>query len=103
MTPTVPTELVEVSLPEPPPPSKAERERAAFLRLLPGLLPTHAGRYVAVHGERVVDDDADDIALVRRVHARFGYVPIHVGLVTADPPVARMPRYREVRRGGGQA
>lgn len=78
-------------------PSKADRERAAFSRLLPSLLATYAGRYVAIHDEQVIDADADDIALVRRVHARVGYVPIHVGLVTAIPPVGRLPRYREVR------
>jgi hypothetical protein len=58
-------------------PSKAEREQQAFLRLLPVLLQTHAGRFVAIHEEKLVDHDADDIALVERVHRRFGYVPIH--------------------------
>jgi len=77
--------------------SKADREQAAFRRLLPGLLTTHAGRFVAIHEEQVIDDDDDDIALVRRVHARVGYVPIFVGLVTATPPNLRLPRYREVR------
>jgi len=87
---------IHVRMPELPVPSKAERERAAFLRLLPSLLATHAGQNVAVHNEQVVDSDPDDIALVRRVHARVGYVPIHVGLVTDAPLVTRMPRYREV-------
>ncbi len=90
------TPALEVVLPDPAPPSKAERERAAFFRLLPELLTTHRGQYVAIHDGQVVDSDADDIALVRRVHARVGYVPLHVGLVTDAPPVGRMPRYREV-------
>ena len=77
--------------------AKGEREYQAFLRLLPGLLATHRGRYVAVHEGRVVDDDADDLALVLRVHARIGYVPIHVGLVTDRPPAIRIPHYREYR------
>ena len=94
---------IEICFPDPPPPSKAERERAAFLRLLPGLLATHAGRYVAVHGEEVVDADADDIALVRRVHARIGYVPIHVALVAQVAPVVRMPGFSEVRPRGETA
>jgi hypothetical protein len=79
--------------------SKGEREYMAFLRLLPELLPTHRGRYIAIHDGEVVDVDADDITLIRRVHARIDYVPIHVGLVTEQPPVIRIPHYREYRRG----
>ena len=90
----------EVTLPAPEL-SKGEREYRAFLQMLPGLLTTHKGRYVAVHEGRVVDADADDIALVRRVHERVGYVPIHVGLVTDRPPVVRIPHYREYRPGEG--
>jgi len=81
----------------PPPPSKGEREYHAFLRMLPDLLTTHRGRFVAVHNEQIVDDDMDDIALVQRVHARFGYVPIHVGLVADPLPVTRVPHYRTWR------
>lgn len=65
--------------------SEGEREYRAFLHLLPALLPAYRGRYVAIHDGQVVDADADDIALVQRVHARVGYVPIHVGLVTDHP------------------
>lgn len=84
----------------PPPLSKGEREYRAFQRLLPQLLPTHRGQYVAVHEEQVVDSDADDVALILRVHARYGYVPIHVGLVTdAPPPPIRAPHYRLYRPG----
>jgi hypothetical protein len=95
---TQPTFEVNVPAPEL---SKGEREYQAFLRLLPGLLPTHRGRYVAVHNGQVVDADTDDIALVRRVHARIGSVPIHVGLVTEQPPVVRVPHYHEQGRGEG--
>ena len=92
--------IFEVSLPAPDL-SKGEREYQAFLRLLPELLATHRGQYVAVHEGRVVDADADDIALVRRVHGRIGYVPIHVGLVTDRPPTVRIPHYREYKRQEG--
>ena len=88
--------LFEVTIPLPSP-SKGEREYASFLRLLPALLTTHRGQYVAVHDGEVVDADADDIALVRRVHAKVGYVPIHVGLVAAESRVVRLPHYREYR------
>ncbi|MBI1830118.1 MAG: hypothetical protein HYR84_01550, partial [Planctomycetes bacterium] len=32
--------------------SKWQRERAAFERLLPQLLATHLGKFVAIHGEQ---------------------------------------------------
>jgi len=92
--------VFEVHVSPPPPLPKGEREYRAFLRLLPGLLPTHAGQYVAIHEEKVVDAGPDDLELVRRVHERIGYVPIHVGLVADPRPLARMPRYREIRPGG---
>jgi hypothetical protein len=76
---------------------KGEREYAAFLRLLPQLLATHTGQFVAIHDEPVIDSDQDDITLVRRVHARIGYVPIHVGLVTEQQPLVRIPHYRASR------
>jgi hypothetical protein len=81
----------------PPVPTKGEQEYLAFLRLLPELLTTHCGKHVAVHLGQVVDCDTDDIALVQRVHARFGYVPIHVGLVTDSQPIVRVPHYRALR------
>jgi hypothetical protein len=80
-----------------------EREYQAFLRLLPELLTTHRGLYVAIHDGKVVDSGTDDIALIQRVHARIGYVPIHVGLIVDPRPVAHMPHYREHRPGGEKA
>jgi hypothetical protein len=61
------------------------------------LLTTHKGKYVAVHNEQVVDSDSDDVALVLRVQAKVGYVPIHVGLVTDSQPLVRIPHYHECR------
>jgi hypothetical protein len=77
--------------------SKGEREYQAFLRLLPSLLSTHRGQYVAIHDGQVGDSDTDDIRLIQRVHERIGYVPIHVGLVTEQLSVVRLPHYREYR------
>jgi hypothetical protein len=78
------------------PPGKWEQEYRAFQHLLPELLKTHRGKFVAVHDGRVVDSDTDEIALILRVHAQYGYVPIHVDLVTEQPPpVGRIPHYRE--------
>ncbi len=90
--------VLEVTVP-PAQMNKGEREYRAFLRLLPELLGSHRGRYVAVHDGSVVDFDEDHITLIQRVHARFGYVPIHVGLVTDRPPLTHIPHYREHHAG----
>jgi hypothetical protein len=86
------------------PPSKAERESLAFRRLLPQLLgqPEYAGRFVAIHDEKVIDHDASDIELVKRVHARIGYVPIHVALVADRAVPERLTHYREFRAPGSK-
>ena len=78
-----------------PPKGKWEKERDAFSRMLPDLLKTHRGKFVAVHEERVVDSGDDLIALALGVWDKYGYVPIYVDLVTdqAQPP-ARIPHYR---------
>jgi hypothetical protein len=68
-----------------PPRSKWEREYRAFQRLLPQLLLTEYGQYVAIHEERVIDSDLDEMALITRVLARIGNIDIHVGLVTDQP------------------
>ncbi len=79
--------------------SKWEREFQAFLRLLPELLRTHRGQYVAIHDERVVDSGPDPITLIKRGHAQYGYVPIHVEQVLEQAASGRTPHYREVRQG----
>ncbi len=95
--PTFAVPLPEIQLP------KVDREYRAFLRMLPDLLKTHRGQYVAVHEGQVVDGDIDDIALIKRVHAKIGYVPIHVGLVVQPQPVERIPYFRELRSGADRA
>jgi hypothetical protein len=84
------------------PRSKWEREYQAFRRLLPQLLATHRGKYVAIHEEQVVDSGDDKLALALRVLARVGNVDIHVGLVSEEPEaVSRSGVRREVGPGGG--
>jgi hypothetical protein len=87
---------IAVDLPTPELP-KGQREYQAFLRLLPELLATHRAKYVAIHDGQVVDSDPDDVALILRVQAKVGYVPLYVGLVTDSPPLMRIPHYHEVR------
>ena len=62
MTQTTTESAVEVLVPVVET-GKGEREYRAFLRLLPQLLVSHRGQYVAVHEGQVVDCDADDIRL----------------------------------------
>ena len=80
-------------------PTKWEREYRAFQQLLPSLLPTHRGQYVAIHDGQVVDTGDDEIALARRVFAKVGNVPIHIDLVSESPRIARVPHYRVVDSG----
>lgn len=86
-------------------PTKWDREKAAFRALLPSLLDDHRGRYVAIHEGVVVASGDDQLRTAREAYAKFGYVPIYVGLVTDQPPPQlRVPTPRLVRlpRGGGE-
>lgn len=98
---TLPPPVINVSAPSA---SKWQREHAAFRRLLPQLLATHRGQFVAIHGEQVVESGDEKLALALRVLSRLGNIDIHVGLVTDEPaPIARSGVRRELRSGGGDA
>jgi hypothetical protein len=84
----------EVHLPQPALP-KAERERQAFLRLLPGLLQTHRGLYVAVHDGQVVDSGPNSAELADRVAQRVK-TDIYVGLVSEQPDRVVRVRARDL-------
>jgi hypothetical protein len=72
-----------------------EEEQRAFLRLLPTLLDTHRGQYVAVDKGCVVAEGTDQVDVAKQAYARVGYVPIYVGLVTTEPPhPVRLPSPR---------
>jgi hypothetical protein len=95
--PPPPTTTIEVHLPEPRL-AKAERERQAFLRLLPGLMQTHRDLYVAIHDGQVVDSGPNRAELACRVMARVK-AEIYVGLVSEQPDrVIRLGRARNVTR-----
>ncbi len=86
---TASSATLQVTLPRPRE-SKLERERRAFVRLLPQLMTTHHGHYVALHEEQVVDSGPARLEVAMRVLRRVGSVDIYVGLVTDQPlPVAR--------------
>ncbi|MBM4068354.1 MAG: hypothetical protein FJ271_05350 [Planctomycetes bacterium] len=77
--------------------SKFERERRAFRRLLPKLLPTYRGQYVAVHNESVVDNGSNRLEVAMRVLHKVGNVDIYVGLVTDQvEPLERSGLRREL-------
>jgi hypothetical protein len=69
--------------------SKWEREYQAFRRLLPQLLQTHRGQYVAIHDGQVVASGADKLEVALKAFSQVGNVSIHLGLVTegAEPIV----------------
>ncbi len=71
------------------------REQRAFRQLLPSLLSTLLGEYVAVHEGQVVEHGLDKLSVADRAYARFGYVPIFVSRVM-DEPIApeRIPSPR---------
>lgn len=92
-------EAITFDLPEinwrPPTASPLDGEIRAFERLLPELLQTHRGRYVAVLGGRVIVCGADKIAVAKQAYAEHGYRPILVRLVTDQPrPVVHIPSVR---------
>lgn len=93
------TEPIQVHLPDPPL-SKFEREKRAFFRLLPDLLHTHRGQYVAVHDEQVVDSGPDQLSVALRAQAKV-QGGVYVGLVSEDPPPVARSGIRRVL--GGQS
>src|SRR2546421_190260 len=66
---------------------KFSREWDAYHRMLPQLLQTHRGKYVAIHEGQVVGSGTDKIAVSLDAHRRFGAVPILIREVTETPRV----------------
>ena len=76
--------------------SRLQAERAAFHRLLPELLKTHRGQFVAIQDGRVVNADTDESALARRVLAQ-GRKPVYIQEVRPEPRVYDLPSPEVVR------
>jgi hypothetical protein len=77
---------------------KWQRERQAFYRMLPDLLHSHRGQFVAIHEGQVVESGRDKLQVARRAYDRFGYVPIFVSRIEEQPrPPVRIPSPRLVR------
>jgi PHD/YefM family antitoxin component YafN of YafNO toxin-antitoxin module len=67
-----------------------EPEREAFQRLLPELLKTHRGRFVAIHDGQVIDTDTEKGALAQRVLAQ-SYGPVYIEEVREHPRIYELP------------
>ena len=67
-----------------------DREREAFRTLLPSLMATYRGCYVAIRHGQVVADGPSKVDVARRAYGCVGYVPLYVGFVSERPePHAR--------------
>lgn len=74
---------------------KWERERRAFVRMLPDLLVTHRDQFVAVHQGQVVASGPEKVSVALQAYREHGQIPIYVGLVSDQPPLpARLPSPR---------
>ncbi len=84
----------------PPPPKgiseKAQRERAAFYRLLPELLKTHYGKVVAIHNEQVIAVGDERRPVIDEARKIAGYVDMYISSVLEKQPIERLPSIREV-------
>lgn len=77
---------------------RLEPDRTAFRQLLPELLKTtHAGQFVAIYQEKLVDADPDRAALVQRTRDQ-GYRPVYIQKVTPEPRIVELPSPEEVWR-----
>lgn len=63
-----------------------EREVVAYEALWPQLRKTHAGQWVAIKGGQVIDSDADERTLLKRVRAQFPKEVVYFTQVLPDSP-----------------
>jgi hypothetical protein len=74
---------------------RLQGERAAFQRLLPELLKTHRGQFVAIQGGHLIDADLDESALAHRTF--LAGKPVYIQEVRAEPRVYELPSPEVVR------
>ncbi len=73
---------------------RLEPNRSAFRWLLPELLRTHKGQFVAIYRGRLIDADSERVALVQRTRGR-GYRPVYIQKVTPEPRIIELPSLEE--------
>lgn len=76
---------------------KLDREIETYERLHPELKRKLPGRWVAIHGGELVDQDAERAELYRRIRARYGRTAVLIRQVQEEPT----PEIRW-RRGSGR-
>ena len=74
-----------------------ERNRAAFYRLLPGLLKDHRGEWAASVNEKPAALGKTSTSVLDQVYERLGHVRLCVQEVLEQPRVYRMPGPRVSR------
>ena len=72
-------------------------EKTAYERLQPELLKTHRGQWVAIRDGVVVDSDANQRALVKRVYSHMTQRPIYFVEVRETPRVYEAPSPEWIR------
>lgn len=65
--------------------AKLDREITAYQTMHEELLREHAGEWVAIHRQTMIDHDTDRAALYRRIRQRYGRTSVLLREVTADP------------------
>jgi len=68
-----------------------ELELAAFQKALPSLLKSHPGKYVAMLGGEIVDEDNDEFALAGRIEDRYPKQFVLIRRVSLDEDVEDIP------------
>ncbi len=66
------------------------REQRAFLRLLPDLLRTHPGLFVAIHDGKAVMLNRSDVELARTFFRQYGDVSVYIGFIGDEPPALQV-------------
>ena len=60
--------------------------------------PDFEDMYVAVHHRQVVGSDPNELALSKKLTAKYGDVPLFIGRVERHPRIKRVPSPRVSRR-----
>lgn len=75
-----------------------ERERSAYRQLLPELLRTHRGEWVAIVNEQAVAFGPTFQSVIVPVRERFGQRPVFVQEILENPRIRNIPSPQVLRR-----
>jgi len=108
LPPDTPVGKAKVSVSVGPPPEPTPfvpcepfwQELEAFNRMLPELLNTHRGQFVAIFQGSVIGSGPNKLAVAREAYERYGAVNVLVRLVAEEQPIRRITGSRLVRSEG---